>query len=1124
MNLVFNQARHWLWLALWVCLAVARAHAETRVALVSTCGGQAGQDVLALAETALSAEAEITLVERREVERVLQEQELMHCGMSEAGQAVAVGRLLGVQIFASLETVPNEKEALGLVVFDAATGVVLWDSVLPGTNVEQAAVEVDAAVKAGCEKRRRPAGGLTTVCILSVRNADLPREFDSLCQSIGGILQRQLVQSPSLAVLERQHLENVNKERLLPAGAPSNQLLPSLVIVELEISRGHATKGLSATADLSDGTGAKVGGATAVVESQNPADLSDRLLIELEKLLKATPSRIVVDRAREAERFAREARYLLDSAEIADGLRAIEAANALMPTNTEFQEQLVKNIGLYASQQIGGGTPNHDTLNDALDLGLRGLEISRSLREQAIARSGGLGGLEGNIWLAPQQWLNGYYFWDRVLLVANNQDADTTVKIREFQRRCRELELSFVDQCAQAAVVNEGMFQRYTQTADRRLRDLEKYAPSSAVWTADTLNCLRSWLKMAERFPVDEDGSSSTTRMLARLCLQIEGPWRLRGPWGNTEIHHLDDWKLQLADYAQFDELFQEMERHPDPVVTAYGLAGQLSSRLRDASSPASPEVDQQYRAAKDFIRTKIAAPGRGQAIRYQKLLYAAALDLIDLLPDTQTRQHEYQDLFEFMLSRKEIEYWVARMAVDPHPHAYRHYNTTVGYGGTFDIFPDQPDPHMPDDCTQLIANAHRVLGLFRSGETHDFDTVQCSYNTGSFDRELVWIQRDIKTNSDSKALAPWESAKLLFPSSGQLLSGSSIISVAADSNAFYAVVSGTVLRVYLVPLAGGQPTLLGEAPYQGRNDYGIPLVTIPAVGVQKVFVGTDRGVFVFPLEGGAVQHIGMPEDLPSEAVQSLAYVDGKLYAAVGRKEKESFVVAYDLEASTCKVLVSSRRHEIQNGLDNVSPPPIIKFMMSDPERHRVLFTVSLGINVPCESHLGLWQIDTTTGQVKQLVQLYSQPVWANLVGDGTALISFHKYGGTQICGGSVCGVISYELATDHTRFLCTCEPKSAGPQLPAPEGIPRMPLMAYPPHAIIDGWVWFADGRVSTNAAGLEYFPASKETQGAVPFAWKSFHLLGNRGQMAIAGPGGIWLLTLKTHETSVDASKVSP
>ena len=86
------------------------------------------------------------------------------------------------------------------------------------------------------------------------------------------------------------------------------------------------------------------------------------------------------------------------------------------------------------------------------------------------------------------------------------------------------------------------------------------------------------------------------------------------------------------------------------------------------------------------------------------------------------------------------------------------------------------------------------------------------------------------------------------------------------------------------------------------------------------------------------------------------------------------------------------------------------------------------------------------------------------------------------------------------------------------------MPISAYPPHVVIDGWVWFDNGRVSTNAAALEYFPASKEIAGAAPFAWKSYHLLGGRGRMAIAGPNGIWLVTLKSHETSAGVSKDSP
>jgi hypothetical protein len=1113
--------------AIWLlCFSLQTASAQTRVALVSTCGGEAGQNVLVLADVALSADTNVVLVERREVERVLQEQNLMHCGLSEAGQAVAAGQLLGVQVFASLETVPDQKEALGLVVFDAATGVVLWDSVLSGTNVEVAAVEVDAAVEAGCEKRQRPAGSLTRLCILSVRNVDLPRQFDSSCQSVGSILQRQLVQSPSLAVLERQHLENVNKERLLPAGVQTNQLLPSLVLIELDISRNGATNGLSGTAILSDTAGTKLGQVAATVDSENPADLSDRLLIELERFLKATPSQIVVDRAREAGRFCREATFLLNSGKLADGLRALEAAAALVPTNMQYQGSLAMWLGEAAADQI-------HNLGDSLDLAGRALEISRAFHEQAISRT-------GTTTDGPERWLIGGRFWNAAQLKFQELDPDIKNRVLEFQRQLRELVLGVVELHARAGVKDPHSFEAYTELLRWRLCDLEKLAPLSSVWTADTLDCLQSWLRMAEKFSRDGNGVPPiSTRMLLRLCYQAKAPWgwELLKTSGAKESGHLpltphiNNWKLQTEDYARFDELFHEMEHHPDPVVAAYGLVGELSSKVRDAST--ADDIDQGYRRAKDFIRQQISEPRRGPATQYRGLLYNAAIDLIDLLPDPQTRHREQQELFEFMLERKEIEYWVTRKAVDPHPYLHQQYHPQFARGGTIDSFdtfdtsPHAVDPHAPDDDARLITNAKRVLTLLRSGECHDLDTARFCSATGSFERELVTLRPELKTEMGAAPSAPWESSKLLFRASGQVSSKSPIfkdgwiVSVGTDSNDFYVVLFGKRLQVVRVPMDGSEPVTVGEALYKSHNNLGRPFVTIPAIGDQAVFVGTDVGIFELPLNGGTGRHITTAEGLPTDHVSSLAWLDGKLYAGLAG----GYLVSYDLQTSQCRVLASSQRRDARSGLDNVSPPTQIEFMMADPDRHRILFTVSLGLTFSCAPQLGLWQIDTATGKLTQLVRLYAPPWWASLMGDGTMLIRI--YGGdTEACGGAWCGVVSYELATGHTRFLSVCDEKQrpAGPGIPVAEGALRLPVPALPPHILVDGWMWFANGRVSTNATDLEHFPESEETYGNLLDMWKSFHLLRDRGQMAIANPHGIWLLNLKKHEASEDASKDSP
>ena len=75
-----------IWMVTLLCGVSVQA--ATRVALVSTCGGDAEADVLALAEAKLSQQPGIELVERREVERVLQEQKLVKSYLRDSNQTI----------------------------------------------------------------------------------------------------------------------------------------------------------------------------------------------------------------------------------------------------------------------------------------------------------------------------------------------------------------------------------------------------------------------------------------------------------------------------------------------------------------------------------------------------------------------------------------------------------------------------------------------------------------------------------------------------------------------------------------------------------------------------------------------------------------------------------------------------------------------------------------------------------------------------------------------------------------------------------------------------------------------------------------------------------------------------
>ena len=81
------------------------------------------------------------------------------------------------------------------MIYDAATGVKIWDRALAGGEANKDAESLADGVRAATVKWAIGAAKLKTVCFLAVRNADLPAEMNAFCQSLAAILERQLVNS-----------------------------------------------------------------------------------------------------------------------------------------------------------------------------------------------------------------------------------------------------------------------------------------------------------------------------------------------------------------------------------------------------------------------------------------------------------------------------------------------------------------------------------------------------------------------------------------------------------------------------------------------------------------------------------------------------------------------------------------------------------------------------------------------------------------------------------------------------------------------------------------------------------------------------------------------------------------
>jgi hypothetical protein len=250
-----------------------------------------------LAHAGLSREPELELLDRAHIQRVLEEQKMSVSGIVEASQAFAVGKLLTVDLIAVVEMSPGTAGVPGLVIFDSRTGVRYWNAALPviETELERAADAVVVAVRTAHRKREGRTPAFHTVGVMTVRNADLPRSQDGLCEAMGLLVERGLSRSPDLAVLERRRLAHVNEERSLPVVEPPKDLLASLTTVDLEISRAADGRGLRAIALLKAAGKEKPEIVTVTVPEMNAMLLTETLLQKLIEALHAAPAATAAD-------------------------------------------------------------------------------------------------------------------------------------------------------------------------------------------------------------------------------------------------------------------------------------------------------------------------------------------------------------------------------------------------------------------------------------------------------------------------------------------------------------------------------------------------------------------------------------------------------------------------------------------------------------------------------------------------------------------------------------------------------------------------------------------------------------------------------------------------------------
>jgi len=281
---------------------------KPRVALVAS-GDEKAAGLVELTAVELSGRDDIVLLERAEIGKLLAEHKLRLDGLLSTADALKIGQLLKCDIFAELHydaASRNNAEVTSLVVFDALTGVRLHDgAVKANKDLERHARAAAKALAAGLRKWQggRSVPDCRILSFVSVRQLYLPDLPVHIGKSAGLLIERRLINTPDIAILERKRLELINKEKTL-TDLRHECLLAASVLVDLDMTPGRAEGSLRIRAQLTDGAGNELG----TSEASGNATAIDRIVTalcrDMAARLKLTPlSELTVAPGFEANRF-----------------------------------------------------------------------------------------------------------------------------------------------------------------------------------------------------------------------------------------------------------------------------------------------------------------------------------------------------------------------------------------------------------------------------------------------------------------------------------------------------------------------------------------------------------------------------------------------------------------------------------------------------------------------------------------------------------------------------------------------------------------------------------------------------------------------------------------------------
>jgi curli biogenesis system outer membrane secretion channel CsgG len=306
--------------------------AQTRVAILAGDGERAPQPGLVeLLQAAVSRHENVQVLERKELERVLREQDLSAAVNQDAPAHIRLGEILGAELLVFVERVQaDDSVLLRLQSVESRTGIVLSSSLYLESAIEEQIASLQRGVAQALRKSRVNDADRIYIALGEVHSDELVDDLDPQADALAMLLTCDLNQSDSIIVLDRERLPHLLTER--DVAGIEQDLKRSVVLLEGGIRRSE-DGALMVTIRFNCMGGRRIEPLSVQIEGTDVQALRRTLVTALIQQLHAVPRvATAMTAVAEAEIFLARGKIREQYGERDAAIRLMETSYCLDPT------------------------------------------------------------------------------------------------------------------------------------------------------------------------------------------------------------------------------------------------------------------------------------------------------------------------------------------------------------------------------------------------------------------------------------------------------------------------------------------------------------------------------------------------------------------------------------------------------------------------------------------------------------------------------------------------------------------------------------------------------------------------------------------------------------------------